>query len=37
VEIRKPEFETLQSEVQELREMVAEKEAKERRGSAWAG
>ncbi len=37
VEIRKPEFEQLQGEVEELKEMLAEKESRGRRGSAWAG
>jgi hypothetical protein len=37
VEIGKPEFETLQSEVQEVRQMLDEREAREKRGTAWAG
>ena len=36
VEIRKPEFESLQGEVQELRELLAEREARERRSGTWA-
>lgn len=36
-EIRIPEFTQLQGEVEELREMLADKESRNGRGSAWAG
>jgi hypothetical protein len=37
VEVRLPEFQRLEGEVQELRELLAEKESRDKRGNSWAG